>query len=72
MAWMRASGFHFTRSATFAPAMAPIASTISLTLAVMPGRLTTRLLPQLADGRSCARMKFCTTLPGDNSHTPVS
>ena len=44
--WMRASGLKTTREATFSPATRLSASIISATVALMPGRLSQRCVPQ--------------------------
>src|SRR6185437_16696756 len=49
IAWMRASGLNFTRSMVLRPATRPIASIISRTESVMPGRFTTRVVGHADD-----------------------
>jgi hypothetical protein len=71
MPWMRASGTNLTRFVVSGPATRPIASSISRTVSVIPGRFTTRLDGQADAGESCACMKASTARFGERIHTPV-
>jgi hypothetical protein len=68
---MRSSGLNRTRAATASPATRASAAMPSLTVTVMPGRLSTRFTPHADEGRSWAWMNASTTLRGERSQMPV-
>src|SRR5258706_14031645 len=68
---MRSSGTKRTRAIVPAPATRPIASIISRTVSVIPGRFTTRVVGHADAGRSCAWMNASTTRRGERIQTPV-